>query len=601
MTAVARAPDVHWDDASDADLGAPRPGARLRSIIRGIRQPVAAIIALQALLSLALIWSNTAYIDEADYLWVGRLALRSWLHGIPWPGSSSFTLSGSPVIYPPIGALIDDVGGLAGARILSMLFMLATTVLLYSVTTTIINRRAALFASALWALSEPALRLAFATYDPMSVFLTALSAWLIVQTAYRRHPIVLAVLSVLALALANAAAYSGIVIDPVVVAFAFVVWRPRMGARRALAYFSGFGAALVGGFVLVVVATGSWRGTATIFNRHAPDHQSLTLVLSELWSYSGFLIAFALIGVFIAFRLETSRRASLIAVLGLGVLAVPVGQILFRTAWSADKHVAYSFWFAAMAAGYACARLFSLPAGAPDGHELPPRETKTVRPPSGHRRRAHAPGSSAASSKRTRLVAMCCAVAIIYPAAYGFTSAWQRYHLWPNSAAFITALRPVLAQAPAGLIYVPGHEQNLAQYYLPQGDDWQRWSSAPGLNPSHVRTPRPRKAWGAYYKNLVDPGTSGPQYAVFALFYSSTLRDMSALAGAQQAKALRILKRLHGEYPADQGVRMFTRALEQSRNYKLAAWGPYNIDQTTGTHSYRAFAIWVRVGSASAS
>ena len=39
-----------------------------------------------------------------------------------------------------------------------------------------------------------------------------------------------------ALALASATAYSGIVIVPVVIAFAFLVWLPRMGARQASFY-----------------------------------------------------------------------------------------------------------------------------------------------------------------------------------------------------------------------------------------------------------------------------------------------------------------------------------------------------------------------------
>ena len=39
----------------------------------------------------------------------------------------------------------------------------------------------------MWALSEPVIRLAFATFDPLSVLLTALSAWLAIQAGYRRR------------------------------------------------------------------------------------------------------------------------------------------------------------------------------------------------------------------------------------------------------------------------------------------------------------------------------------------------------------------------------------------------------------------------------
>ena len=174
-----------------------------------------AICAVQVGLSLTLVWSNTAYLDEADYLWVGRLELAHWLHGTSWPSASAYRLfPGSPLIYPPLGALADSIGGLAGARILSLCFMLGATILLYWTAFRLIGRTGALFAAALWALSEPAMRLAFATFDPLSVFLTALSAWLIVQAGYRRHRGELVAAAAAALALANVTAYSGIVARP---------------------------------------------------------------------------------------------------------------------------------------------------------------------------------------------------------------------------------------------------------------------------------------------------------------------------------------------------------------------------------------------------
>ena len=45
-------------------------------------------------------------------------------------------------------------------------------------------------------------------------------------------------------------------------------------------------------------------------------------------------------------------------------------------------------------------------------------------------------GLSGPAGSRKKLIAVCGAVALIYPAVYGFEAAWQRYHLWPNSAAF---------------------------------------------------------------------------------------------------------------------------------------------------------------------
>ena len=91
-----------------------------------------------------------------------------------------------PVIYPPIGALADSIGGLTGARILSLVFMLGATTLLWGTAQQLYGRRAAFFAAALFAVSGPTLHLgAFATYDAMSVFLIALAAWCVVRAEGR--------------------------------------------------------------------------------------------------------------------------------------------------------------------------------------------------------------------------------------------------------------------------------------------------------------------------------------------------------------------------------------------------------------------------------
>ncbi|HWF81991.1 MAG TPA: hypothetical protein VN695_15520 [Streptosporangiaceae bacterium] len=571
MTAITPNEAALSDRSATRDVATAGVGQRLGAAARGLWHPLTAICAVQAALSLALVWTNTAYIDEADYLWVGHLVIRNWLHGAPWPAALvKNILSGSPAIYPPIGALADNVAGLAGARVLSMLFMLGATVLLYSATSRLLGRGAAVIAAALWAVSEPALRLTYATYDPLSVFLTTLSAWLIVKAAgssgdapagqHSRRAIVFGALGAVALGLANATAYSGIVINPVVVAFAFCVWWPVMTARRALAYTASFAAVLVASFALIMVGTGSWAGTANVFNRQTHDHESLTLVVHEIWGYSGFLIALALLGVLIAFRLETRQRASLVTLLGCAVFAAPAAQFHYGTAWSADKHVAYGFWFAAMAAGYGCAKVIAWPAGT-----------------------------------RTRLIAAACAVAFIYPAVYGFSAAWQRYHLWPNSSAFVAALRPVVSHTP-GLIYVPGHEANVAQYYLPQqGNDWQRWNAQLALNPASLPVPVPRDKWASYYKSQVARGT----YGVLALFYSTTFTASSALPGSVIANGKvtqRTLLGLVSDNSDEPGVGLLTEALERSRLYKLVRSGPYDITNINQTHSYGVFAIWKRVG-----
>ena len=143
--------------------------------------PLLAVLVVQAVLSLRLVRADTAFEDEAAYLWAGHLEWAHLLHGIPLPHFPSY-FSGAPVIYPPIGALADSVGGLTAARILSLAFMLGATVALWATTRRLFGQRAAFFAAALFAVSGPTLHLgSFATYDAMSVFLVTLAAWLVVR------------------------------------------------------------------------------------------------------------------------------------------------------------------------------------------------------------------------------------------------------------------------------------------------------------------------------------------------------------------------------------------------------------------------------------
>ena len=131
------------------------------------------VVALQVALSARLIWANTAFQDEGLYLWAGHLEWAHWLHGTQIPDYASY-FSGAPVLYPPLGALANHYGGLAGARLLSLAFMLLATTLLHGITRRLFNRGAANFAAFLFAvLAATEFLGAFATYDAMALTLMA--------------------------------------------------------------------------------------------------------------------------------------------------------------------------------------------------------------------------------------------------------------------------------------------------------------------------------------------------------------------------------------------------------------------------------------------
>ena len=519
---------------------------------RRLLHPVTAICAVQAGLSLTLVWSNTAYTDEANYLWVGRLEIAHWLHGTSWPSAYAYrTLPGSPVLYPPLGALANGIGGLAGARILSLVFMLIATVLLYLTASRLIGRTGALFAAALWALSEPAMRLAFATLDPLSVFLTALSAWLIVRAGHRHRRGEYVAAAALTLALANMTAYSGIVIDPVVIAFAFLAWRARMPVQQSLSCTAWLTGAWAVFFGLLMTASHSWLGLlSTVFVPNTAGYQGISPILSEIWGYSALIIGLALIGAIVTLQSEHRNHIALIGGVCFGAFLVM--QFHNQTPSTIDKHLAYGIWFAAIVAGYACSKFIRWLPGA----------------------------------RRPLLAALCCVAAFAYPAAANWQTAWQRYHAWPDASAFISAFKPIAAESQ-GFLYLPGFETNIAEYYTPQGYDWTRWNAGLSLDP--VTAPN---SWSSYYSMQLH----SQDYGVIALFYSTTFSSVrlpgTILLSSYDTRTYQELLGVVGDNSGEPGLATLTLVLETDRQYHLVAIGRYNTSNISGTHDYGIYAIW---------
>jgi hypothetical protein len=527
-------------------------GRRAQYLSRFLLHPLIAICAVQAALSLTLVWSNTAFGDEAEYLWVGNLETAHWLHGTPWPSAwADQFLSGSPAIYPPLGALAGSLGGLAGARILSLVFMLSATVLLYLTAWRLFGRTTAIAATVVWVLSEPAIRLAYATYDPLAVLLTALSAWFITCAAHRRGQAAFTVAAAAALALANATAYSGIVIDLVVVAFAFLVWLPRMHARQVLLCMACFVECSALFFALLIIASHSSSGLmATLFTRPTADHQDTLVILKDSWDYSGLVVSAAVIGAVTGIAAETKQHAALLVLLGCAAFIVPAAQLYDQTGWSLDEHLTYGIWFAAIAAGYAYDKLIRW-----------------------------LPGAS------RQLAAFFCVIVLVYPTANAWESAWQVFHSWANARSFITQFAPVAAQS-RGFIYTAGQD-HIAEYYTPQGHEWTRWTEDLSLDPVKV----PPSDWESYYSNQLRRGN----YGVVVLFYSTTFSSgpqlsLQLLLSPPGTGANRELLGLVGESSGKPGLPALTLALEKDPAYRRVAVGPYN-----SAHEYGIYAIWQKV------
>ncbi len=319
-----------------------------------------AILAAQAVLSMRLVWSNTAFVDEATYLWAGHLEWAHLLHGTPVPAFATY-FSGAPVIYPPLGAIADSLGGLAGARLLSMAFMLGATIALWGTAARLYGRRAAMAATVLFALLGPTEYLgAFATYDAMALFLMTVAVWCLVRAQDQDDSSLLLLAGIVALVAANATKYATAVFDPSVAALGALVVADRRGMKAAAGRFGCIIActiALAGGLLAL---GGPWylNGIQYTTTSRAPGSTPASLILSDAARWVWVPCVIALAGVALAAFSRGSRASTwLVCVLASAGFLVPLEQARIHTTVSLAKQVDYGAWFAAIAAGYAVARL----------------------------------------------------------------------------------------------------------------------------------------------------------------------------------------------------------------------------------------------------
>ena len=337
----------------------PRPrGRQLRFNLRP-RWWLSIVLVLQAALSLRLIWLNTAFPDEALYLWAGHLEWAHLLHGTPLPAFPAF-FSGAPVIYPPLGAIADSLGGLAGARLLSLCFMLVTTSLLYGVTLRLFNAQTGLYAAGIFAgLASTQYLGAFATYDAMALMLTCTATWLGVRAADSSPSVrvLLTMLAAGAMILGDTAKYAAALFTPVVVLTVVLTswWRNgrRVGIQSA-AVMTVFSCLLLAA-VLHLGGHYYWRGitTTTLTRESGSSSRAFLLFVSAKWE--GAVVILALIGAaaLIAARHRERPVVLLACVLAGTPFLVPIEQARIETYTSLFKHVGYGAWFGAILAGYA--------------------------------------------------------------------------------------------------------------------------------------------------------------------------------------------------------------------------------------------------------
>ncbi|HWG01768.1 MAG TPA: glycosyltransferase family 39 protein [Trebonia sp.] len=463
------------------------------------------ILVLQAVLTLRL--RNTAFEDEALYLYAGRMEIAHLLHGAAPQGNYAFYFSGAPALYPVAGAALNAIGGLALARALSLAEMLAVTAMVYAIARYLFNERVALCAAAVFSVSEPALFVGhLATYDATCLFLLAAAATVAVRSAACRWPVFL--LAAPLAALAVAVKYAGALYLPAIAVLPALAGWPARG-RRVLWYPAGFALVVagllalglhLGGHVYIEAITGTTTNRA---QGSTPD----AMILKESAEWGGALTVLAAFGaVAYAWRARTEpgeliarsggrpRRALLGTVMCGTAFLAPAYQMHLHTDVSLLKHVGFGLFFAAPAAGVGLVRLVG-----------------------DHFRRPH-----------FGVAAWCVALAL------GMGQSWSLYHAWPETGPFISAFSKHLAPGARYLVEV----QEVPIYYLEGNPDAQ-----------------PEQFWSTYNIAYIDKqgqtltGAAGFTAAVRAGYFRVIAYDNTVTPGTDQVIA-RAIASSHSYYLA---------------------------------------------------
>jgi 4-amino-4-deoxy-L-arabinose transferase-like glycosyltransferase len=313
------------------------------------------ILAMQAIVSLTTL-HNTAFQDEALYVYAGRQIIRNWTGGPPPLDHYANYFSGYPYVYPVIGGFLDRVGGLELARSFSLLCMLGVTAAVWYVTRRLFDVPAAIFASASYAVAGVVLFLSrLATFDAMCLSLIALATAVAVHCATTARPWSALLIGPILVG-AILTKYAALLFVPATLAIlvcaslAFVGW--KRAALRLLLTLVGLGVSLWIAYLRVdPLAFHALAGSTT--NRETGLKDTRLHLLTHVLRMGGIMLAIAFVGLLLLIR---SRRFVLLglALFGAAWLA-PLYHIYKQEPISLDKHIAYGLFFAAPIVGYALA------------------------------------------------------------------------------------------------------------------------------------------------------------------------------------------------------------------------------------------------------
>jgi hypothetical protein len=218
---------------------------------------------------------------------------------------------------------------------------------------------------------------------------------------------------------------------------ALAVYRQHRAAVAAAA------ACILGFSWLTLIAIGVrlggsqyWQGITTSTLERPSSDVTIGVIAQRVYVWTSLILLLAVLGAVLAYR-GAGRGRLLPAVLAVAALLAPAEQARLHTTVSLQKHVVFGAWFAAIAAGYALARLSRVDPG--------------------------------------RGWAVVMAIPITASTLFGsMGQANALYHAWPDAAPVIKVLATAVRAHPGRYL---AEDYDVEAYYLRGEVPWQRWSS----------------------------------------------------------------------------------------------------------------------------
>lgn len=401
--------------------------------------------------------------DEATYVVAGHQLIGNFLHGTYVQDYGTY-FSGVPGLYPVLAAAIDDVLGITGVRMLSLVCLLVTNVCLFAVARRLFGSRAATFASFVFAVSSGATFLAwYATFDGLSLMLLAIATLMAFRAAERPgrpgRRLVVAIGPVLVAAVA--VKYVAIVYVPTILILvalaalrlsAWSVALRRLGVACASTLVSA-------GLCYLLTSPSDVTGffATSSSGRRVLEAESRLHLLALSWSFVGPSLLLALVGLCVLFAQRRDRVITSL-LLVTGVLPV-ITQVVLGESTSLHKHTAFGLFFAAPLAGFAIARGLAFGRAHLEANRSP-----VASPDLAYAR---------ANSVRRSLVPVVVIGWVTCLLGTGMSSVEAMRYGWPDSPAVVTALAPYVTSSGNYLADNP----SIPSYAFRDGTSPQQWSA----------------------------------------------------------------------------------------------------------------------------